>query len=314
MQQKESGIYLITCRSTSKRYIGSSKDVWYRWRSHKKDLKRQCHKNRYLQRAWNKYGADAFDCVIIENVPDESQLLLREQHWLDLLKPEYNLAPKADKPIGMGGKRQSEASKRKSSESNKAQWASMTEEDKRERVAKTVHPNSEHTRKRVSEGLKKAWAEGRIKRPPPTEETKAKISNTLKKHFEPVKVQTAAKRAEWEKGREQRKQERLEKLRLSNIGRTPSEETKEKLRQAATLQMNDPEFKELHRELTKAAMQRPEVKDAMKGRKKANMTPEVIAKITAKTRGQKRSPETIELQRQKRRDWWAKKKAEKQAE
>lgn len=52
-----SGIYQIYCLVTNKRYIGSSVNLYKRKWQHTKELKTNIHDNRFLQRAWNKYGA-----------------------------------------------------------------------------------------------------------------------------------------------------------------------------------------------------------------------------------------------------------------
>ena len=55
-----SGIYKITNLENNKFYIGSAKDLYDRLASHKKDLRANKHCNIYLQRSYNKYGADSF--------------------------------------------------------------------------------------------------------------------------------------------------------------------------------------------------------------------------------------------------------------
>lgn len=83
---KKSGIYKITCLANSKIYVGSAKDISARHRMHFKDLKSHKHKNRHLQNAYNLYGEDAFALEVIEWVDNLSDLLSREQYWLDFTK------------------------------------------------------------------------------------------------------------------------------------------------------------------------------------------------------------------------------------
>lgn len=98
----KSGIYKITNIDNGKFYIGSSKDVDWRWYCHKHYLENGCHINPKLQHSWNKHGENKFIFEIIEEVkPDEKLLLEREQHHLDLLKPHernvgYNICPTAE--------------------------------------------------------------------------------------------------------------------------------------------------------------------------------------------------------------------------
>lgn len=79
------GIYKIICFRNRKFYIGSAKDIEYRWRKHKGLLRRNCHFNKYLQNSWNKHGEKAFVWEIVE-VTGIDELISREQHWLDATK------------------------------------------------------------------------------------------------------------------------------------------------------------------------------------------------------------------------------------
>lgn len=81
-----SGIYQILCVPTGKIYIGSARDLLSRWWKHRSDLELGKHQNRHLQRAWEKYGPDAFVHSVIELV-FEPCLIEREQYWLDRLRP-----------------------------------------------------------------------------------------------------------------------------------------------------------------------------------------------------------------------------------
>lgn len=74
------GIYKIVCTATDNFYVGSSRDIQYRWRSHRLLLCRDAHHSLALQRAWNKHGAEAFRLEILEVVENDILLLEREQH------------------------------------------------------------------------------------------------------------------------------------------------------------------------------------------------------------------------------------------
>jgi group I intron endonuclease len=63
-----SGIYSITCLQTGKVYVGQAMDIESRWNAHYQTLIAGTHENNYLQRAWIKYGPDAFAFEIIEIV------------------------------------------------------------------------------------------------------------------------------------------------------------------------------------------------------------------------------------------------------
>ena len=77
------GIYEIYNIISNKTYIGSSKTILERFKSHKSYLKRQAHRNRHLQHAWNKYGAEAFIFRPILICP-EDELMKWEQKVYDV--------------------------------------------------------------------------------------------------------------------------------------------------------------------------------------------------------------------------------------
>lgn len=75
---RTSGIYKITCLVNNKCYIGSSVDIYKRLCTHKFQLRRNKHNNKYFQRAWNKYGEDNF---VFELLEETSDLLEREAYY-----------------------------------------------------------------------------------------------------------------------------------------------------------------------------------------------------------------------------------------
>lgn len=84
---RQSGIYSITNKINGYRYIGKSKNVAIRLSQHKSLLRNNHHTYRngelsLLQKAWNKYGENAFDFKIIEFC-EVNKLNEREQYWID---------------------------------------------------------------------------------------------------------------------------------------------------------------------------------------------------------------------------------------
>lgn len=72
-------IYKITNSINNKVYIGkTSRSLNLRWIEHKKE---SVFSDRPLYKAMRKYGLDAFNIALIEEV-DESQLNEREQYWI----------------------------------------------------------------------------------------------------------------------------------------------------------------------------------------------------------------------------------------
>lgn len=110
METINSGIYQIRNIVNNKKYIGSAVNFMKRWRGHKNDLNKNIHSNPILQAAWNKYGESAFVFEIKEIVPkknlstvDFRNLLVhdREQYYLDIIKPEYNVCLQAGSHLGV---------------------------------------------------------------------------------------------------------------------------------------------------------------------------------------------------------------------
>ena len=100
---KQSGIYRIVNKINGKGYVGSSKDLVDRWRRHKRLLQDNKHHSNHLQYAWNKYGEDKFEFVILEYIDGskgQKYLREREQYWIDFYNasnPEkgYNISKKS---------------------------------------------------------------------------------------------------------------------------------------------------------------------------------------------------------------------------
>lgn len=116
-----SGIYKIVNKLNGKYYVGSSNDiigVHGRWNEHKNGLRSNRHDNQHLQRAWNKYGSNAFEFIIVKLVPIPD-LLREEQLFLDIAKAEkhntYNMAFLSNGGGGFTGHKHTEESKRKTS-------------------------------------------------------------------------------------------------------------------------------------------------------------------------------------------------------
>lgn len=96
----KTGIYQIINLLNNDIYIGSAaRSLYSRWRQHKSDLKLNKHRNIHLQRAYNKYGKDNFIFEVIEYCESE-KCIEREQYYMDLLKPRYNINPKASSGLG----------------------------------------------------------------------------------------------------------------------------------------------------------------------------------------------------------------------
>jgi|SRR5882724_1752571 len=102
---KISAIYSIVHVASGRAYYGSSARALKRMKEHRQQLCRGVHPNIHLQRAWNMYGPKAFKFAIEEIVKDVTQLLAREQAWIDAgqsMEPNgFNLCPVAGSTLGI---------------------------------------------------------------------------------------------------------------------------------------------------------------------------------------------------------------------
>lgn len=86
----KSGIYKILCWVDGKVYIGLATNLNKRLGGHRYDLRRNIHKNKHLQNAWNKYKENNFQFLILEYC-EIDKLKEREQCWIDNTKCyDYN--------------------------------------------------------------------------------------------------------------------------------------------------------------------------------------------------------------------------------
>jgi len=247
MTSNNCGIYKITNTVDGKFYIGSSTNIFRRWREHKSRLRMGKHHSRYLQNAWNKYGEElfSFEVALLCEVDD---LCRYEQAYIDALKPEYNIAVCAEasgrfmsdetkRKIGdsirkcgnhRAGVKLSEETKRKMSEAHKALW---TEEYKlkhrptEEHLHKMHEANkgrhhTEETRRKLSEANKGKHL---------SDETKRKLSEANKgKH---LSDETKRKQSEALKGRKLSEEQILQII-ACNTGRKHTEETRKHMSEA----------------------------------------------------------------------------------
>ena len=99
----ETGIYKIVNIEDNKAYIGSAKNFLKRKYMHFHLLSKNKHHSTYFQNAYNKYGKNNFIFEIIEKCNIEI-LIEREQYFINLYKPEYNMTMVAGKATNLGKK------------------------------------------------------------------------------------------------------------------------------------------------------------------------------------------------------------------
>jgi len=95
------GTYEIRNKLDGMPYGGSSGNIEGRRTEHRWMLRNDRHHCAHLQNAWNKYGKDAFEFIILEEIEDDDERLAAEQAWLDVHWPDcYNSAPCATSTLG----------------------------------------------------------------------------------------------------------------------------------------------------------------------------------------------------------------------
>jgi len=165
-----SGVYEIVNLTNGKRYVGSALNLKGRKRDHWRYLREGNHHNRYLQRSWNKYGADAFVFRVLHILYPES-LIVIEQGEIDT-KSEYNIRKWADSNTGLRwsaetrakqsaaqkGKKRSAESVAKTSAANKGQKRTA---EQRERISAAVRGKPWSPAQRAANVGRKATAEAR---------------------------------------------------------------------------------------------------------------------------------------------------------
>lgn len=210
--EKSSVIYKITNLINNKIYVGSAVNFRYRVKNHLHMLRNNKHHSIKLQNSWNKHGEINFIFDIIE-ICEKNNLISREQHYLDLLTPFYNICKTAYSSIGRevseetreklrkssSGRIVTEETRRKISESHKGMIVSEKTREKLRNISLGKKQSEETIRKRVlkNTGQKRS------------EETKIKMSNS-------------------HKGKKM-SSEAIEKTRQSNLGRIPWNKGKKKL-------------------------------------------------------------------------------------
>lgn len=169
MNKSKSGIYKIEHVASGKLYVGSAAHIGRRWAVHVRMLRAKTHHSIKMQRAWNKYGAEAFAFSILENVEDPSKLLEVEQIWLDRTKAAsrgYNMTPTAGSLYGF---RQTDATKEKMSKAH----VGLVRSEQHRRNLSIVN-----TGKKMSEEARQKMRDAKLgkKRSPHSPETRAKMS------------------------------------------------------------------------------------------------------------------------------------------
>lgn len=183
---KKPVIYKIRNVVNGKFYVGSTTDTRERFRTHRSRLRKGVHHCRHLQASWNKYGEDCFKFEVQEVIEDVSQLWEVEERWLAEHFGKsycYNAGRSPDAPMrGRTGE---------TSPNFGRTWSG----DVRDQISATLkdfyaqdysnHPragktHTEETKAKISAKVQQAVAEGRGGAFIPSDETRKKMSESLK--------------------------------------------------------------------------------------------------------------------------------------
>jgi group I intron endonuclease len=104
MMEKTAGVYAWVNLVNGKVYVGSAENLRRRKYHHVAKLKIGKHSNPHLQAAWDNYGVDNFDFIVLEAVTDLLWLRAREHAWILRLQAAnrefgYNASTDAWAPI-----------------------------------------------------------------------------------------------------------------------------------------------------------------------------------------------------------------------
>ena len=78
----KSGLYVLTCISTNRHYIGESSNVKARLNAHLNTLRRKCHFCKQLQTDFNHYGEQNF---LFQNLIFGTSLNQKQRRYLENL-------------------------------------------------------------------------------------------------------------------------------------------------------------------------------------------------------------------------------------
>lgn len=217
------GVYKIESKIKPNRvYIGSSTIMNHRFWAHKNDLIKNKHNNPKLQRHYNKYGADDFIFSIVEQFDfiSKGHLISREQYYIDLLKPYFNVLKLAGTPLGFKLSKES------------------IEKIRQSRIG--VPLSDEHRA-----ALVRGWKKRRLK--PLSEETRRKKSEAKKGNIP------------WSKGLTKETDERLAEMAAKAKGKIIKQETRDKIRRRLKGIPKSPEHIKKAAEARRGIKEPPEV-------------------------------------------------------
>lgn len=179
---KKIAVYRIVNTVSETYYVGSSTNLYERWRTHRKKLRAGAHPNPKLQASWAKHGEDAFAFVILAEFDTVQGMEACEEALLADCVPDpkcCNLSMSATTPWRnkgalhpQYGTTRSDEVKANLREATLRQWGASD--------PRTGRTHSDETKAIISAKVQAALAEGKGGHFIPSEETRAKMSEALK--------------------------------------------------------------------------------------------------------------------------------------
>ena len=210
-------------------YIGSSSNLYERWRTHRVKLRAGTHPNKRLQSSWDKHKEEAFKFECLATFESIKDMETAEEDLLETAIEDplcCNLSRWAKTPWRDSGPRHprygiplSEEKKSRIREAALEQWKTSD--------PRTGRKHSEEAKEKIRAKVQVALSEGRGGRFIPSEETRAKMSASLKGN------QNAKGHVRSEEHR--RKLSEAQKGNKHWAGKSHSEESKAKMGQAVRM-------------------------------------------------------------------------------
>ncbi len=135
------GVYKIQNVQDGRCYYGSSVNIEKRFTQHLKTLSNNTHHNNHLQRAWNKYGKEAFTFTVVEEC-ELDQILVREQYYLDINVQGYNIGKTSSGGDNISNHPNRDMIVSKIKQANHLRISTMTEQEKHARFSKPMEMNN----------------------------------------------------------------------------------------------------------------------------------------------------------------------------
>lgn len=172
------GTYQIVCKTTGKKYIGSSwAGIEGRWKWHLNRLRDGNHGTKF-QNAWNKYGESDFFFGILDVLPsDKNVCLKREQEYFDSVPHDDLLNTKFYASGSNGGANKGKTTAKKGTKQGPPSPEASAKQSaaQRGKQCRKRGPQSPETRAKTSDALI-----GKNKGKTHSPETRAKMSANRK--------------------------------------------------------------------------------------------------------------------------------------